>query len=421
VQNLLVVQAEIIAIGDEILIGQTIDTNSAFIATQLNMNGISVKQKRVIADDRESIIEGLDTLFDDTKIVIMTGGLGPTSDDITKKTLADYFGGELVFHEDVFDHIKELFATFGREPKESNKGQAYLPDSCEVLPNKIGTASGMHFAKDGRHFFSLPGVPYEAQHLIGEQVMPWIKSNLQPGTVVHRTLLTQGVPESILAERLEDWASNLPDDISLAYLPSPGVVRLRLTCYSGTEVEARKRVDDEVKRMYDILGLTIFGEDTQTLPEVVGHLLKQRGETVVTAESCTGGSIAAEITSVAGSSDYFLGGIVSYSNQLKMNQLGVKAKSLKDYGAVSEEVVKEMAEGARKVLGSTWAVSSSGVAGPGGGTEEKPVGTVWIGVAGPIGVKARKFRFGNNRARNIQRSKLMALDMLRRTIQKNEL
>lgn len=411
-------QAELIAIGDEILIGQTTDTNSTFIATQLNLHGISVKQKRVIADDAETIRQALDAILPETEIVFMTGGLGPTKDDITKQTLAEYFGGELKFHEEVFEHIKDLFASFNRVPNESNRGQAYLPTSCTPIANRMGTASGMRFEKDGRYYFSLPGVPYETEHLVEKQIMPWVKENLQKGTVVHRTILTQGVPESELAEKLKDWEDALPQAVRLAYLPSPGIVRLRLTSYLGSEDEATALVEREAEKAREILGDIVFGENAQTLEEVIGISLKQRGATLSTAESCTGGYIAQLITSVPGSSDYFMGSVVSYANRAKQELLGVSAQSLKDHGAVSQQVVEQMALGAKERFHTDFSIATSGVAGPTGGSAEKPVGTIWIAIGTPEGVKSKRFRFGRNRKRNIQKTALMALDWLRREVQK---
>ncbi len=411
-------QAELIAIGDEILIGQTTDTNSTFIATQLNLNGILVKQKRVIADDAETIKQALDAILPETKLVFMTGGLGPTNDDITKVTLNEYFGGELVFHPDVFEHITQLFASFNRVPSETNRGQAMLPSVCTPLPNKMGTAPGMRFEKDGCYYFSLPGVPYETENLVEHTILPWIKENLQKGTVVHKTILTQGVPESELAETLFDWESNLPKGVKLAYLPSAGMVRLRLTSYIGTEEEARAIVEREAQKVIDLLGDIVFGENAQTLEEVIGISLRNNKSTLSTAESCTGGYIAHLITSVSGSSDYFMGSVVSYSNQAKVELLDVDAQVIKEHGAVSKEVVLQMAEGARKKFHTDFAIATSGVAGPTGGTPEKPVGTIWIAVAGPDGAKAKCFSFGRNRDRNIQKTAMMGLDLLRREVQK---
>lgn len=413
-------QAEIIAIGDEILIGQTIDTNSSFIATQLNLNGISVRQKRVIADEADAIKGALDSISPNTKLVFMTGGLGPTKDDITKKTLLEYFGGKMVFHENIYEHIEQLFASFGRKPSEVNRGQAMLPSSCTPVLNKMGTAPGMRFEKNGVYYFSTPGVPYETEHLVEMQIMPWIQANLTKGTVVHKTILTQGVPESELADRLESFEEGLPSGVKLAYLPSAGMVKLRLTSYQGTEDEARVIVDEQIDKIRAILGPVVFGHEAQTLQEVIGIGLRESGATLSTAESCTGGYIASLITSIPGSSDYFMGSVVSYSNKSKEELLDVEAGVLKNQGAVSKEVVMQMALGAQQKFGTTFAIATSGVAGPGGGSDEKPVGTVWIATATPEGVKAKKFSFGNNRKRNIRKAALMALDLLRREIQKIE-
>lgn len=413
-------QAEIIAIGDEILIGQTVDTNSSFIAAQLNLNGISVFQKRVIADDADAIKSALDSISPKTKLVFMTGGLGPTKDDITKKTLLEYFGGEMVFHDHIYAHIENLFASFGRVPSETNRGQALLPSSCEPVLNSVGTAPGMRFEKDGVYYFSTPGVPYETEHLIESKIVPWIAENLVKGTVVHKTILTQGVPESELADMLSDFEDRLPEGVKLAYLPSPGMVKLRLTSYSGTEEEARSRVEQLAGEMTGIIGPVVFGHEAQTLEEVIGIRLREMGATLAVAESCTGGYLSHLITSVAGSSDYYMGGVVSYANQVKEQLLGVESEALRNHGAVSKEVVMQMARGAQLKFGTTYALATSGVAGPGGGSEEKPVGTVWIATATPDGVKAKKFNFGNSRQRNIRKAALMALDLLRKEIQKIE-
>lgn len=411
-------QAEIIAIGDEILIGQTIDTNSSFIAKQLSMNGIEVKQKRVIADEKESIVTALNGVLPTTNLVFITGGLGPTKDDITKATLTEYFGGELEFHPEVYENIVQLFKTFNRVPSEVNKDQAFLPSSCRVIFNDIGTASGMEFEKDGVYYYSLPGVPYETEFLVEKKIIPWISKNLQKGSAVHKNILTQGVPESDLAEMLEDWETNLPDGIKLAYLPSPGMVKLRLSSYDQDPDIARNIINAEVEKLNSILGDIVFGDNAESLQEIIGHVLKEKQVTVSTAESCTGGYIAHLITSISGSSSYYNGSILSYSNQAKMDLLDVKEETLKSHGAVSQQTVEQMAENVRTKLKTTFGVATSGVAGPSGGSLEKPVGTVWIAVAGPNGIKSRKFGFGNDRLRNIKKSALMSLDMLRREIQK---
>lgn len=411
-------QAEIIAIGDEILIGQTIDTNSAFIASQLNLQGIKVHQKKVIADTAEAIVSALEDVHKDTRYVFMTGGLGPTKDDITKKTLLDYFGGEMVFEEAIYEHIKKLFASFNREPKEVHRQQALVPSSCSPILNETGTAPGMRFERNGCFFFSTPGVPYETEHLVGDKIVPWILETQMEGKLYHKTLITQGRGESDLAEILKDWEEALPQELKLAYLPSPGLVRLRLSGNAPSKAESKKLVEEGVEVMHELLGDLIFGEDANSLEEILGKSLLQRNRTMATAESCTGGYLGHLITSIAGSSAYYLGGVVAYSNALKESLLGVDPEQIKAHGAVSEAVALEMARGIRKKTGSDFGVATTGVAGPGGGSPEKPVGTVWIAVSGPQGEKARCYHFGNHRQRNIRRSALMALDRLRKEVQK---
>ncbi len=412
------VQAEIIAIGDEILVGQTTDTNSTFIASQLSANGVFVKQKRVIADEEDSITDALNGIHPNTKLVFMTGGLGPTKDDITKRTLMKYFGGELIYHPEVYDHIVKLFAAFNRVPNKMNKEQALLPSSCTPLNNDWGTAPGMRFQKGDTYYFSIPGVPYEAEGVVEHEIIPWINENLQNGTVVHHTLLTQGVPESELAEQLADWENALPLKLKLAYLPSPGIVKLRLSVYEGDKLEAEKLVKREAKKAINILGNVVFGEGNQKLEEIIGLSLLKEKATVSTAESCTGGLIAHILTGVSGCSAYFNGGVVSYSNASKTELLGVDPLTIEKHGAVSKEVAMQMAAGAKKKFKTEYAVATTGVAGPTGGSLEKPVGMVWIAVASPDGVKAKCFYFGKNRKRNIKKAALTSLDLLRREVQK---
>jgi len=411
-------QAEIIAIGDEILIGQTIDTNSSFIATQLNLLGIKVEQKRVIADSDEAIRLAMDTLHPKTSMVFMTGGLGPTKDDITKKTLLDYFGGEMVFNEAVYDNVKALFRGFNREPKEVHRLQAYVPSSCKVIINEVGTAPGMHFEKEGRHYFSSPGVPYETEHLIKDKIVPWIIEHFEAGGMYHKTVLTQGKGESDLAEMLGDWESALAQNLKLAYLPSAGLVRLRLTGFAESNEQAKTEVEEQMIGLENILGPLIFGENAQSLEEVVGISLRNKGLSLSLAESCTGGYIGHLITSIAGSSEYFMGGVMSYSNEAKQDFLGVTNKSLENFGAVSEEVAVEMAEGIRGKMKTDFGLATTGIAGPGGGTDSKPVGTVWIAIAGPDKTSTRMYQFGKDRGRNIRKTALMALDLLRKEVQK---
>ena len=411
-------QAEIIAIGDEILIGQTIDTNSSFIATQLNLLGIKVEQKRVIADSDEAIRLAMDSLHPKTTMVFITGGLGPTKDDITKKTLLDYFGGEMVFNEAVYDNVKALFRSFNREPKEVHRLQAYVPSSCKVIINEVGTAPGMHFEREGRHYFSSPGVPYETEHLIKDKIVPWIIEHFEAGGMYHKTVLTQGKGESDLAEMLNEWESALAQNLKIAYLPSPGLVRLRLTGFADSNEQAKAEVEEQMRGLESILGPLIFGENAQSLEEVVGISLRKKGLSLALAESCTGGYIGHLITSIEGSSDYFMGGVMSYSNEAKENFLGVTKKSLENFGAVSEEVAVEMAEGIRRKMKTDFGFSTTGIAGPGGGTDSKPVGTVWIAIASPNKTSTRMYQFGKDRGRNIRKTALMALDLLRKEVQK---
>jgi nicotinamide-nucleotide amidase len=414
------VRAEIITIGDEILIGQTIDTNAAYIASKLNDIGVNVTLKRTIADRADAIAEALDQVNKETTLVFMTGGLGPTNDDITKKTLNDYFDGELVFNEEVYRNIEAIFSSFNRTPQEVHRYQAYLPSTARVLINSMGTASGMHFEKEGKHFFSMPGVPYEAEHLVKDRVIPWILENLQKGTVIHRTILTQGVPESDLAEMLTDFENKLPEGISMAYLPSPGMVKLRLTSYEGNPVEREEQIANLIDEMKQILGDVVYGENIQTLEQVIGEMLEINNKTLSLAESCTGGSIASRITAVPGASKYFLGSIVSYATEVKEEVLVIDSGIVDQYGVVSEKMAQVMAEKARKLFNTDYAVSTTGIAGPDGGTPELPVGSVWIGISGPSRTKAWYYRFGRNRGRNIQKATVTALNLLRREIQKNE-
>lgn len=408
-------QAEIITVGDELLIGQTIDTNSAWMGSKLNEVGVDVRQVRSISDDASDIQNALNSVLPDTRLVLITGGLGPTKDDITKHTLTNYFGGELVFKEEVFEHITELFRQYGRDLSRLNRDQALLPSNCEVLKNRLGTASGMKFTRNGVVFISMPGVPYEMKGLMRDHVLPWLEKELANQRIIHRTLLTQGVPESLLAQQLEDFENQLPSHIKLAYLPSPGLVKLRLTSkMQHPEVEAE--VDAQLATMRTILGAVVFGENTDTLEGILGKMLVEKGQTISTAESCTGGYLAHRFTAVPGSSAYFMGSVVAYDNAVKTNVLGVSAELIRQHGAVSEAVVCAMAQGARQLLGTTWALATSGIAGPDGGSAEKPVGTVWIALAGEAGVQAQVFRFGSDRERNIRKSALMALDILRQEL-----
>ena len=409
-------KAEIISIGDELLIGQVINTNASWIGEQLTMAGIKVYQAVSIADDQDHIFEALSLAGKRADVILITGGLGPTKDDITKKTLCDFFGSKLVFNEQVFEDVKAIFRVRGRQVTGLNRMQAEVPDNCTVIRNVHGTAPGMWFEKDGKIFVSMPGVPFEMKPMVTEHIIPQLQKRFHLPAIYHKTVLTQGVPESEMAAMIEDWENSLPPDIKLAYLPQPGIVRLRLTASGRNRNELVKIVENEILRLKEIIGEYIFGFDTDTLEEVVGGLLRKKGKTVSTAESCTGGYIAHLITSISGSSDYYKGSVVSYANEAKQEVLGVNKEDIEKLGAVSEPVVKQMAAGVRKKLRTDYAVATSGIAGPTGGTDEKPVGTTWIAVATPVKVIAKQFHFGEHRGRNIRRAALMALDMLRKEI-----
>jgi nicotinamide-nucleotide amidase len=410
-------KAEIITIGDEILIGQIVDTNSAWMGQQLNLLGVEIYQVTSVHDDRSHILKAIDEAGRNADLVLITGGLGPTKDDITKKCLCEYFETELVFHPEVFEHVKSLLSSRNVIINQLNRDQALLPVNCTVLHNPVGTASGMWFEKSGTIFISMPGVPFEMEAIMTEEVFPRLKLLQKSRAIVHKTVLTIGIPESMLAERIEAWEDALPKYIKLAYLPNPMMVRLRLSGYGTDELVLKTEIDKQVKRLLNLIPEAVFGYDNDNLGIVLGRMLVCSGKTMATAESCTGGSIAQLITSNPGSSAYFKGGVVAYSNEIKNKLLGVPDKIIEEYGAVSQEVAELMAVGARENLGTDYAVATTGIAGPDGGSDEKPVGTVWIAVAGANGVSSKKYVFKHNRERNIIRSTHIALNMLRIFIQ----
>ena len=409
-------KAAIVTIGDEILIGQITDSNSAWLAGQLNLMGVEVSEMSSISDTPDHISRTLDRYIGTLELVILTGGLGPTKDDLTKKTLAEYFGGTMVMDKKVLAFIEAFFASRGRGVLPSNRDQAMVPDTCEALPNSQGTAPGMWFERSGTTVISVPGVPYEMKALMEEQIIPRLKNRFGTPEIVHRTIMTQGVPESYLAEMIRDWEEELPDCMKLAYLPRPGIVRLRLTVRGSCARDAQKILDQQIDKLQKIIPKHIYGYDEQTLQEALGKVLKNNNLTVSTAESCTGGNIARLITSVPGSSDYFEGSIIAYSNRLKSEKLGIPLEILDRYGAVSQPVVERMAVGVTGELGADCGIASSGVAGPGGGTDEKPVGTVWMAVSYLGSVESRKFQFGGSRERIIEQASLMGLAMMRKLI-----
>ena len=409
-------KAEIITIGDEILIGQIIDTNSAWIADQFNLNGIEIYQITSVSDEHNHIVEALKNAAKKVDLVIITGGLGPTKDDITKNTLCEIFDTKLVFHEPTFNHIKKRFSKLNIDINKLNRDQALVPESCTVLFNKTGTAPGMWFEKDDTIFVSVPGVPFEMKYLVEHKILPRLLESDKTKAIYHKTVLTQGIPESMLAVKLEDWENALPENIKLAYLPNPMSVRLRLSAMGNDKTVLRNIVEEQIKKLQQIIPESIFGFDKETMAEVIGRMLKSKGKKLAVAESCTGGFISHLITSIPGSSHFFNGSVTAYSNQIKENVLGVDGSDISKFGAVSEQVAKEMAIGAKRVLNSDYAVATTGIAGPAGGTDDKPVGTVWIAIAGKNRVFAKKFVFGNNRERNIIRSSQTALQILRRVI-----
>jgi len=410
------ITATILSIGDELLIGQTINTNAGWIGEQLSLIGIRPRRVLTISDERQEILDALEAAS--TDLVLITGGLGPTKDDITKHTLCSFFGTTLVRHPHIEARIAAFFESIGREPLEVNLAQADLPESCTVIPNERGTASGMWFEHDGRVYVSMPGVPYEMKAMMEHHILPELRRHFAPPTIVHRTVLTTGLGESHLAQRIAAWEDSLAEEgIKLAYLPSPGLVKLRLSTYAANDpAGARSRVDRKADQLYRLVPELIFGEGEEKLEQVVGRMLKKRGESLSLAESCTGGFVSHLITSVPGSSAYYVGGVVSYANAVKMEELGVPADMLDLEGAVSKPVVERMAMGVREALRTTWSIALSGVAGPDGGTEEKPVGTVWLAVAGPDGVRSAKGHFPGTRDLVIKRSALAALNMLRRAL-----
>lgn len=405
-------KSTIITIGDEILIGQILDTNSRYISQALNRIGVVVTERTSIGDSAEQIVSTLDRALAQSDVVIITGGLGPTKDDITKHTLARYYNSELVYNEQVGSFVEQLLARRGIAFTELNRGQAMVPKCCTVLHNAHGTAPGMWFERDGKVVVSLPGVPFEMRHLIDDSVVPMLAERFELKAIVHRTMITSGIPESILAERIATWEDNLPDVLHLAYLPAPNVVRLRLSAYEVDGQSVRQMIDDEFDKLKGIIPEAIVGFEDATVEQLVHRWMTENGKTLSVAESCTGGAIAAKFTAMAGASVYFNAGVVSYSNEAKRDILGVNMDDIVRYGAVSETVAIQMAEGVRRAGQSDYAVSTTGIAGPTGGSAEKPVGTVWIGVATPKGSFAVLKNCGTDRSQIIDRATAYAIKLL---------
>ena len=405
-------RAEILSIGDELLIGQTINTNASWLGQECSKLGIRIVHVTTISDEKQLIKDAVDEAFKRADLVLVTGGLGPTKDDITKYTLCEYFDSELEIHIPTLQRIEAFFSKRNRPMLEVNIRQAELPKKCTILENVNGTAAGMWFEKDGKILISMPGVPYEMKGIMMEQAFPRLQEKFALKALYHRTLMTQGIGESFLADQLQDWENEVREKgLGLAYLPSPGMVKLRLTSYEG---ESRaEEIDAYFSQLEERFPNYVYGKEDETIQLVLGHLLREKKMTIGTVESCTGGSLAQTLVSVAGASDYFQGSFLTYTNELKNRLVDVSKHDLDTVGAVSREVVEQMAKNGREKLGVDICISTSGVAGPDGGTDELPVGTIWIGIATKDKVSAKKFQFGDHRERNIQMTVLTALNLVR--------
>jgi nicotinamide-nucleotide amidase len=412
--------AAIVTIGDEILIGQITDTNSGFIAKELDKIGVRVSEMFSISDDRQHIIDTLHKLQNKVDLVLITGGLGPTKDDITKKTLCDYFDDTFVRSHEVENHIVALFTRLNFNVSQVNRDQALVPSKAIVLRNQFGTAPGMWMQKEQTVFVSMPGVPYEMKSIVTDELIPKIVKEFKRPFILHQTILTYGQGESIVAERIETWEDSLPDFIKLAYLPSPGRVRLRLTGRGHNEQELLDTIADLVKKLHEIIGDIIVGiDEEETIEVVLGKLLTQIGKTVATAESCSGGKIAEVLTSVSGSSNYFRGSVVAYATDTKVSILGVKQSTINEYSVVSIQVAEEMVKGIQQLMKTDFAIATTGNAGPSKGDADVTLGTVCIAIATPTTVFSEQFNFGQPRQKVIDRTVNKGLEMLLKEILKN--
>ena len=413
-------KATIVTIGDEILIGQIVDTNSGYIAKALDKIGVQTTEMLSISDDKNHILDTFASLQDKVDLVIITGGLGPTKDDITKKTFCDYFEDVFVRNQEVEDHIVALFTKLNFIPTQINKDQALLPSKALVLKNNYGTAAGMWMKKGKTVFVSMPGVPYEMKGIVNEELIPKIISEYKRPYIVHKTILTYGQGESMVAERIENWENNLPEYIKLAYLPSPGRVRLRLTARGENEEVLQKAILENIQSLTIIIGDIIVGfDEDETIEVIIGRLLREQGKTIATAESCTGGKIAQVLTSVAGASNYFRGSVVSYATDTKISVLGVSAQTIEKYTVVSAAVASEMALGIQKLMKADYAIATTGNAGPSKGDADAEIGTVFIALATPETVFVSAFNFGQPRDKVIDRTTNKALEILQKEILKN--
>lgn len=411
------VKVEIITIGDEILIGQIVDTNSAWMSVELNKAGFEIVQITSVHDDAVHIVASLDLALERADVVLFTGGIGPTKDDITKQTLSRYFGMQLVFNDEVYKNIEQVLINRSRAVNELTRTQAFVPDGCTVIQNRVGTAPVTWFETKGKVIVSMPGVPNEMKHIMSTEVIPRLSQRYKTPTIIHKNVIVQGYPESALAMKIADWENALPADIHLAYLPNYGIIKLRLSGISDDPLSLEFSINQQIAGLTEILADAIVAYDDTPVEEMIGNLLADKGMTLATAESCTGGFIAHKITSIPGSSQYFKGSVVAYSNEVKVNVLNVLPGDIDLYGAVSKQVVEQMAVSVRKLLKTDVAIATSGIAGPDGGTAEKPVGVVWISVSSPNGVVSREFKFGNVRLQNIERTAQTAMLMLKDVIE----
>ncbi len=410
------IYADIITIGDEILYGHITDTNSQWISAELDKAGIRTKRKSSISDREEEILEMLKEAEQRSDIILLTGGLGPTNDDVTKKTLARYFNCPVELHQEALLHVTALFERRGKTLTETNREQAFLPTLCTYIPNPSGTAPGMWFEKNGKIIMSMPGVPYEMKDIMIQSVLPKLKAHFKTQVIIHQLVKTMGIGESNLSDLIRDWETTLPEHMALAYLPSPGEVKLRLTAHSGDEANLRRELREQLQKLRPYIAPYIFSYHDESIEEVLGNLLRSKQLTIATAESCTGGYLGHLFTSVSGSSDYFKGGIIAYHNEVKMAELGVQEETLRTHGAVSENTVLEMARGVRLKLNTSIGVATSGVAGPGGGTPEKPVGTVWIAYSDSEKTIAQKILLTTRRDLNIKLSAYAVLNLIRQQL-----
>jgi nicotinamide-nucleotide amidase len=413
------VQAEIITIGDEILYGQITDTNSAWLGNKLSEAGIKVQQITSISDNTNHIRAALNEARNRADLILLTGGLGPTKDDLTKKCLSDYFGSGLQLHQESLQHITGLFASRGKTLSELNRQQAFLPANCQAVLNSIGTAPGMWFEEAGKVIVSMPGVPFEMKLMMTEQVLPKLKARFETPEIIHKIVQTIGIGESDLSEMIGEWEDNLPENIKLAYLPDLGGVKLRLTGISDGTHDLEDQLLKELSPLPGLIGPYIYAYGEVTLEETVGMLLNAHCRTIATAESCTGGHVAHKLTSIPGSSLYYMGSIIAYDNQVKISQLHVNPETIALHGAVSEQVVREMAENVRKKLHTDVGLATSGIAGPGGGTHDKPVDTIWIAYADNHQTISKKLQYNKNRQLNIEFTTLAVLNLLRQSLGQN--